>query len=372
MSAPDAVPATASTRGGLLSDRLHILIIAALGLALAVYLLGHIGFRAVLSAATSVGWGGFALLCAFAFVVFALLGPAWYVLQPPSSQPRLAVFLAARMLRDAVSEALPFSQVGGMIMGVRAASVLGVPTRLAVGSMIVDVTTELLGQVLYVALGLIILSARAAHIALAHALMRSFLIGLSLVALGGLLFLAMQRRGLGWFSGKLATRLFPASAAYTATLATALREIYRSPLRVVLSVTLHFCAWTAAAISTWIAFRLIGVRIEVPSAIAIDSLVYGLRSLAFFVPNALGVQEAAYALLAPLFGVGKEYALAVSLLRRAQYIAIGIPIVLVWQLFESRRALARRKRGSVGPARPDPEGNLDGRLDADLDADLDG
>ncbi|HTW75565.1 MAG TPA: lysylphosphatidylglycerol synthase domain-containing protein [Steroidobacteraceae bacterium] len=346
MSAPDAVSVDASARGGR-SERLRILIVAALGLALAAYLLGHIGFRAVLAAATSVGWSGFALLCAWAFVVFALLAPAWYVLQPRASHPRLAVFIAARMVRDAVSEALPFSQVGGMILGVRAASVLGVPTRLAVGSMIVDVTTELLGQIAYVALGLVILSARAADNPLAHALVRSFLIGLSLVTLGGLGFLTLQHRSMGWVSGKLAARLLPASAAYTAPLAATLREIYRSPMRVVLSVMVHFCAWTAAGVGTWVAFRLIGVHMDVASGIAIDSLVYGVRSLAFFVPNALGVQEAAYALLAPLVGVGKEYALAVSLLRRARDIAIGIPIVLVWQLVESRRALARRTRGGA-------------------------
>lgn len=370
MSAPEAISVTASARGRR-SDRLHILIVAALGLALAAYLLGHIGFRAVLAAATSVGWGGFALLCAWAFVVFAMLGPAWYVLQPRAGHPRLGVFLAARMVRDAVSEALPFSQVGGMIMGVRAASVLGVPTRLAVGSMIVDVTMELLAQVVYVAVGLVILSTRA-HTPFAHELVRSFLVGLSLVALGGLSFLAVQRRGLGWICGKLAARMFPASTAYTASLATALRDIYRSPLRIVLSVTLHLCAWTAAGVGTWIAFRLIGVRIDVASAIAIDSLVFAVRSLAFFVPNALGVQEAAYALLAPLFGVGKEYALAVSLLRRAQYIAIGIPIVLIWELVESRRALARRTRAAAGAARLDVGGEIDAPLRGNLDGDLDG
>jgi glycosyltransferase 2 family protein len=80
--------------------------------------------------------------------------------------------------------------------------------------------------------------------------------------------------------------------------------------------------------------------VDLTSAIAIESLVYATRSAAAFIPNALGVQEAAYAVLAPLFGVGAEFGLAVSLLKRARDIAVGVPILLIWQAVEGRRALA--------------------------------
>jgi putative membrane protein len=328
------------------APRLPVLLVAALGLALALYLVRHIGWRAVFAAAASVGWGGFALLCGYAFVVFGILGPAWYVLVPRANRLSPCVFICARIVRDAASETLPFSQVGGMILGARAAGVLGAPWRLAVASTIADVTTELLGQLLYVAVGLFILSLRAAQTPFVHALVRTSLIGLAATTLAGVLFLALQRQGLSWASDRLARRIFPLSAGYTAAIAAVLREIYRAPLRIALSVTLHLCGWIAVAVGTWIAFRLIGVHVDVAAVIAIDSMVYAARSVTFFVPNALGVQEAAYALLAPLFGVGKEFALAVSLLKRARDIAIGIPILLLWQMVEARRALAlRMQRG---------------------------
>jgi hypothetical protein len=76
------------------------------------------------------------------------------------------------------------------------------------------------------------------------------------------------------------------------------------------------------------------------AVVAIESLVYAIRTAAFVVPSALGVQEAAYALLAPLMGVGPELGLAVSLLKRARDIAIGIPTLLAWQAMEGQRALA--------------------------------
>jgi putative membrane protein len=323
-------------------SRLQLLIVVVLGLALIGYLLRHIGWRAVLAAAGSIGPGGFGVLCLFAFVVFAVLGPAWYVLLPRTTHPSLPVMIWARMVRDAASEALPFSQVGGMVLGVRAAGLCGMPTRLTVASIIVDVTAELIAQLLYVGFGLLLLLTRGTQSAAAASLERGILIGLGVLAGCGIGFLAVQRRGLGWLSGKLAARVFPVSGAYMAGVAADLREIHRSPLRLVLSACIHFCGWNAAALSTWVAFRLIGERVDISAVIALESLIYAARSLAFFVPNALGVQEAAYTVLAPLVGIGKEYALAVSLLRRARDIAVGIPILFVYQLLEARRALARR------------------------------
>src|SRR6202045_2242316 len=146
--------------------KLRIVIITALGLALALYLVMYVGLSAVFSAAVAFGWSGFAILCFYASGVFLLLGAAWYVLLPDSSPTRLWVFVWARMVRDAAAEVLPFSQLGGIVLGARAAILQGVATPLAFGSMIVDVTTEMLSQIAYIALGISILSARAPKSAL--------------------------------------------------------------------------------------------------------------------------------------------------------------------------------------------------------------
>jgi uncharacterized membrane protein YbhN (UPF0104 family) len=106
-------------------------------------------------------------------------------------------------------------------------------------------------------------------------------------------------------------------------------------------VALHLAAWIGNAAAVWLAFRLIGARIDFSSAIAIESIVYAIRSAAVFIPNALGVQEGAYILLGPLFGVAPDMAVAVSVLKRARDIAIGVPVLLMWQAAEGRRALSR-------------------------------
>jgi putative membrane protein len=323
----------------------RIAIIAALGLALILYLVEFIGLGAVLSAAVSIGWSGFAVLCAYQLALFFLLGSAWYVLMPRESAVRHRVFVWARMVRDSAAEVLPFSQFGGMALGARAAILHGVSRPFAFGSMIVDVTTEMLAQVAYIALGVAMLSARAPHSASAQSLITVFAIGLALAVVAGGLFVTLQRYG-HRMTAKLAARLLPGLATATAAVPAALDEIYRSPARVGLSATLHFCAWLCNSVGTWIAFRLIGVHVDVAAVIAIESLVYAMRSAAFIVPNALGVQEGAYAVLAPLFGVGAEFGLAVSLLKRARDIAIGVPVLLFWQAVEGQRALADRAGGN--------------------------
>jgi hypothetical protein len=115
---------------------------------------------------------------------------------------------------------------------------------------------------------------------------------------------------------------------------------------------LHFAAWIGNGVVVWLGFRLIGARVDLVGALAIESLVYAIRSAAAFIPNALGVQEGAYLVLGPLFGVGPDMALAMSVLKRARDIAIGVPVLLLWQAAEGRRALTRAAvRSSAGDGR---------------------
>jgi len=323
--------------------KLRIVIIAALGVALALYLVLYVGLGAVFTAAIAVGWGGFAILCCYSFGLFLVLGAAWYVLLPEPRAVRVRVFVWSRMVRDAASEVLPFSQFGGIIIGARAAILHGVAAPLAFASIIVDVTTEFLAQVAYIALGVLLLIARAPHDAATASLTRMFEIGLAFAAIAGALFVVLQRYG-HRLTGRFAVGVLRGAGAATAAVTAMLNTIYRSPARVGLSLAIHLAEWIACAIGAWIAFRLIGVRVDLVSVLAIESLVYAARSAAAFVPNALGVQEGAYALLAPLFGVGAEFGLAVSLLKRARDVAIGVPVLLVWQAQEGQRAFDSQVR----------------------------
>jgi putative membrane protein len=250
------------------------------------------------------------------------------------------VFVWARLVREAASDVLPFSQVGGIVFGARTAIRHGVAGSEAFASTIVDVTSEALAQIAYIALGFAILSAGVPGSSSIGTLTKVFAVGLALAVVAGVLLVFLQRYG-HRVMGRLAARLIPGAAASADALADALDTIYRSRPRIALSCAMHLIGWLASGAGSWIAFRLIGVRVDLSAVIAIESLVGAAKSAAALVPNALGVQEAGYAALAPLFGIGPEFGLAVSFLRRARDIAIGAPVLLLSQAEAGRRAMGR-------------------------------
>jgi len=151
----------------------------------------------------------------------------------------------------------------------------------------------------------------------------------------------VQRHG-GRIAARLGARLLRGAVESLAGFRTALERIYHSPSRVALSAVLHLAAWIANGAVVWLGFRIMGARLDLAGALAIESLVYAIRSAAVVIPNALGVQEGAYVVLGPLFGVGADVALAMSVLKRARDIAIGVPVLLLWQGAEGRRVLSER------------------------------
>ena len=311
--------------------------IALVGVLIAGYLIWYVGFGAVFSAALTLGWSGFAILCGYSLALFFVLGAAWHILVQDTPSPRLRIFVWARMVRDSAAETLPFSQLGGIVIGARAAILQGISPPVAVATMIADITTELMAQIAYVAMGILLLTARApqASATLPPGMLEA---GLVIATVVGALFFAVQRYGHRLIQ-PLAVRFLPRAFGQASAVTAALEATYRAPGRIAFSFLLHLTGWVASAVGTWIAFRLIGTDVDLVAVVAIESVVYAIRSAAFAIPNALGIQEAAYALLAPILGVGPEIGLAISLIKRARDVAIGIPTLLVWQMLEGSRAL---------------------------------
>jgi putative membrane protein len=295
----------------------------------------------VLEAAGHVGWGGFALICIAGLGVECCLGTAWYALLFPYRVLwRALVF--GRQLRDSASDLLPFTQVGGMVFGARAAVLGGIPAPLSYASMMVDVTTELMGQIAFIIIGLLfgITALRASPAFAPYA--DGMILGTALLVPVLIAFVVVQRRGT-YLAEKLAGRFLPAAVHHTEAFSQMLKELYARPWRLALSAVLHLVAWTASGVWIWLVLRLAGAHIDVFSAIAIEALLGALRSATVFIPSAIGVQEAGYAAMAQVFGVGPEIGLAVSLLKRARDITVGVPVLLIWQVVEGKRAFGREK-----------------------------
>ncbi|MBU6474124.1 MAG: flippase-like domain-containing protein, partial [Alphaproteobacteria bacterium] len=170
-------------------------------------------------------------------------------------------------------------------------------------------------------------------------LVETTIVGILLGVLAAVAFVVVQRKGFAFFE-HIAERFLPAAAAHAGTLDKAINRIHAEPLRMVGGFCVHVLGWLAGAFGTWLALTLIGSPLSFLNAIAIESLIGAARSAAVFVPAAIGIQEAGYAVLVPLFGLPADIGVAVSLLKRAQQLAVGAPILLGWQLAEGGHALA--------------------------------
>ena len=307
------------------------------GLALGTGVVGWFGFSRVAAAMLSVGWSGLIILAACQFVLFGILGLAWYAILPRRSG-LLWVMTWGRMVRDSAANCLPFTLMGGIAAGARSVASQGIGWPQAIGSSIVDVTAEFLGQIAFVALGLVLLVMRVPDSGLAVPLA----IGLALAVAIGAAFVSLQLgagrifRALG---GKIAADRFAGASRHVDRLQAELTGLYAHSGRLALGAAIHLLGWIGTGVVAWIAFRLLGADIGLGSVLALEALLQVLLTAAFLVPGGIGVQEAGYASIGAAFGLPPEISLGVSLLRRGRDLALGIPILLVWQITEARQAM---------------------------------
>lgn len=300
-------------------------------------LLARVGLGAVLGAMQTLGWRGFAAIVAFHLAVIGATGLAWSLQARSGDEGRRICFLWGRLIRDSASETLPFSQVGGFVLGARAASLCGVPGAFAAASTIVDATIELAARVPYMFLAAALLASRGLADQTAMMLAMTLLLAAAVAAC-----VLVQRRGVDLIAA-LGARLVPQwltdpSGATGGVLHT-IRAIHARRGALICAFAAHFFAWTLSGLEVALPLWLMGRPVWIGTGIAIDCLVSTMRSLTFMVPSSIGVQEGAYVLVCGMFGIDPQVALALSLLRRGRDIAIAIPSLLTWQMLEGQTAL---------------------------------
>ncbi len=319
--------------------RLLSVALAILGVVCATLLVGWFGFGRIAEAILSVGGLGFTLYAASQVALFILLGIAWWAIVPPD-QRRLPVFVWGRMVRDAAASCLPFSQLGGFVLGARAVMLHGVAAPTAMISTVVDLTDEFVSEIVFLVVGLIILLAHDRDMRMTTPI--SIGVGAGLIA--GVVAIRMQRHVaplLVRFGGRILRQWTAGGEAPHGASEEELATMYSHSGRIAAGTLLHLAGWFGKGASSWIAFHLLGADIDLAGVLAIEALLHAVLALAFLVPGYAGIQEAGYAGLGALFGVTPEVALSVSLLRRARDLALGIPILLAWQIIEMRGLRAK-------------------------------
>lgn len=310
-----------------------LLLAAVLGVFAATIAIALVGVGQVAAALGAIGWKGLGVLIAYSVIPFSILATSWFVLEEPWPWRRWNVYLWARLVRDASGELLPFSHVAGLAFGARAATLAGLSGPWSLATTVVDATTELIAQVGFTIFGLVLLADRLDT----HAdLGVPALVGFALTAAAAVSLVALQRRGMT-FVTRLVERVLPAAAAHAVEAGGLIGELHTRTGRIALAIVLHLAAWVLSGAGVWLALRVAGIHVGLADIIGLEALIGAMRSAAFVAPMGLGVQEVGYAILGPVFGLSAETAIALSLVKRARTLCIGLPVLALWQIDEGRR-----------------------------------
>lgn len=310
------------------------------GFILTGVIVAHLGVIEVTDAVLGVGWGFLAIMLIHPVqIVQAAVG--WKSLFARPSSPSLLTFIEARWIREAANCLLPVAQIGGEIFGARVLAVRGMRGVDAAAGVVVDLTVEIFTQFLFVLLGLALIVSNGDD----TGVIKWTIVGTMIATPVLLAFLAAQRYGLFLWVERLflwlTTRWPLLRISAVEGLHDVIQRFYRSPRALLMACNMHLLAWLTGTFEVWLIFYFIGEPITLQQALVLESLGHAIRSAAFIVPGGLGVQEGGYVLLGMMYGLPPQQGLALSLIKRAREIFLGIPGLLAWYFLENRRQVKK-------------------------------
>jgi uncharacterized membrane protein YbhN (UPF0104 family) len=177
-------------------------------------------------------------------------------------------------------------------------------------------------QVIFVALGVVVAVGRfegdLSLLAAVVAVLAAAGIGLSWLV-------RRQRDGLVGSVTRLAARVglrpawLEARAGAIADLDARVARFYREDrLRLYRSATIYLLAWLAGTAETWAILTLMGLPVDLRTALAIESLSGLAKAVSFVIPASLGGQEGGNVLVFAGFGYPLAVSVGYSVLRRVR------------------------------------------------------
>ncbi len=315
----------------------------AVGVALFAAVIAWQGIDDVTVALRRVGWGLIAIALLHLPPVWAdAMG--WRSLVPPGQRPQWRTMIWARWIGESINDLLPVLQMGGNVVKAWLLVDRGVQVGPAGASVVVDVTLVVLTQILFTLVGLLVPSlgpGRSVLVIIVGA-------GIMSILLGG--FYAAQRRGFFGLLVRMSRRIlggpeWTSVSAGATTMDAEVLRLYGGRRSLTASGCWHMLAWFVGVGEVWFALRLLGHPVDVRTALLFESLGQAIRTGAFAVPGALGIQEGGYVLVGGALGIEPGVALGLSLARRVRELLLGLPGLASWQMSTIRRAFQKSPVG---------------------------
>ena len=305
------------------------------GLVLAVILFAQQDVGAIVALVIAAGPG---LVLAALFHIAPMLANArgWQRLLPEARRPGLPVLARATWVRESVNSLLPVARIGGEIVAYRIVR-SDVSTGIdAAASLVADMALSVLSQAAFALVGVALLYAIGTTATLGPQLLGG---AAAMIVLGAGFLLAQRAGVLGALVGRLNTLLagrFELAHTQARTFDSALRAVYDRRADVAACFSWQLAGWALGACELWIALRFLGQPRGILDAIALEALIQAVSSLAFFVPAALGIQEAAFIVICAALGLDATTSLALATARRLRDAIVFFPGLLAWHRAERR------------------------------------
>lgn len=299
------------------------------GLGVVAYLCYEIGPRAVWNSIRALGWRLLVVLW-FPFslaVVLDTLG--WQVLLREHAVP-FGVLLRARLAGEAVNLATPTASVGGEPLKAYLLRPY-VPLSEGLGSVVVDKTAVVAGQLLLLVAGLF-LGARILPVSHPLMLAMGSLLAVELIAVSG--FILVQMLGVFGGGGRILGRIGRGpTERYQRGLNAVDRwlvRFYREHRRPLLACTLlHAAAWATGGLEIYLVLFFLGADASVISALILEAFGGAIKFASFMIPASLGALEGGNVVIFGALGLGGALGLSYTLIRRLREV-VWVALGLLW------------------------------------------
>ena len=304
--------------------RITSLLFPVLGLVLLAFILRETDMTQLRSHIEAVGWTTFGEICLLFLVYFAADVINWQAALPqvPRTPRWFGRLWLVRMIGDAYNNVTPTAALGGepikaWLMKRR----YGVAWRDTGTGIVIARTSTMFALIVFVAIGVILawrrpdLDSTQQRLALATLLI--------VVAGTAAIFFAQ------YF--KLSTRVARALGAtrWGARLVRAIATVedidrqltgyYREHrYALVVSIVAAWLAWVLGALEAWVILHALGANLSFADVWIMEAFVQSVRATSFFIPAALGTQEAAMVVMIHWLSGAPSVGIATALVRRAR------------------------------------------------------
>ncbi|MDI6852532.1 MAG: flippase-like domain-containing protein [Deltaproteobacteria bacterium] len=322
--------------------RVDLNVVAALlGAAVLAFLLYGLGVRQVLQQLAKVGWGWLLIIGQEALPLIANTAGWHYAFAAPHRELSFWELFKMRQAGDGFNYLIPSATVGGELLRV---NLLRPKFSLAAGAASVTIAkfTQTLGQALFIALGLALAAPFAPlkpglllwlWVVLAGC---SFMLLLILAGLWQGMFSRVTRFLVEWLPHRLG-RYLPVDKiaeldGYIASFLKGRQGKFWT------STGCFALGWALGSVEVFLIFHFLGLPIDLPTAVTVETLSVFIDAVLFFVPGKLGTQEGGKVVIFMSLGLPAVSGLAFGLIRRVRELTwAGIGMAFLTSFREPRQ-----------------------------------